>query len=207
MPFAGFLFLSQFKFFMFVPITWTVVLATSWCWIYCLYFHRENKNLTGTARYASCNTHLGIGKILLYVCFLSLRLDTVLKYSLFKISRAKSEGWSGISWLRSFIFLERQVWPLLLRTISYLQLLIFLWFVFLFFSFIDIINWLTFSCSLPWQGLKADTKKQKYDKIREKKVSTTIEVCFRKLDGYVPLFFNLRAPGTDSPSAYYIAPV
>lgn len=99
------------------------------------------------------------------------------------------------------------MWPLLLRTISYLQLLIFLWFVFLFFSFIDIINWLTFSCSLPWQGLKADTKKQKYDKIREKKVSTTIEVCFRKLDGYVPLFFNLRAPGTDSPSAYYIAPV
>lgn len=31
--------------------------------------------------------------------------------------------------------------------------------------------------SLPWQGLKAATKKQKYDKIREKKVSTPIEVC------------------------------
>jgi len=30
--------------------------------------------------------------------------------------------------------------------------------------------------SLPWQGLKAGTKKQKYDKISEKKVSTPIEV-------------------------------
>ncbi|KAG5407239.1 hypothetical protein IGI04_013358 [Brassica rapa subsp. trilocularis] len=30
--------------------------------------------------------------------------------------------------------------------------------------------------SLPWQGLKAGTKKQKYDRISEKKVSTPIEV-------------------------------
>jgi len=30
--------------------------------------------------------------------------------------------------------------------------------------------------SLPWQGLKAGTKKQKYDKISEKKMSTSIEV-------------------------------
>ncbi|GLT55954.1 hypothetical protein SLA2020_290330 [Shorea laevis] len=29
--------------------------------------------------------------------------------------------------------------------------------------------------SLPWQGLKAGTKKQKYEKICEKKVSTSIE--------------------------------
>jgi casein kinase 1 len=32
-------------------------------------------------------------------------------------------------------------------------------------------------CSLPWQGLKAGTKKQKYEKISEKKVATSIEVC------------------------------
>jgi serine/threonine protein kinase len=31
--------------------------------------------------------------------------------------------------------------------------------------------------SLPWQGLKAATKKQKYEKISEKKMSTPIEVC------------------------------
>ncbi|XP_015088074.1 casein kinase 1-like protein 10 isoform X1 [Solanum pennellii] len=30
--------------------------------------------------------------------------------------------------------------------------------------------------SLPWQGLKADSKKQKYDKISEKKMLTSIEV-------------------------------
>ena len=30
--------------------------------------------------------------------------------------------------------------------------------------------------SLPWQGLKAATKKQKYEKISEKKMSTPIEV-------------------------------
>ena len=33
-----------------------------------------------------------------------------------------------------------------------------------------------FCISLPWQGLKAGTKKQKYDKISEKKMSTPIEV-------------------------------
>lgn len=30
--------------------------------------------------------------------------------------------------------------------------------------------------SLPWQGLKATTKKDKYDKIMEKKMSTPIEI-------------------------------
>ena len=30
--------------------------------------------------------------------------------------------------------------------------------------------------SLPWQGLKAATKKQKYEKISEKKLSTSFEI-------------------------------
>jgi len=30
--------------------------------------------------------------------------------------------------------------------------------------------------SLPWQGLKAGNKKQKYDKISEKKMLTPVEV-------------------------------
>ncbi|KAF9662249.1 hypothetical protein SADUNF_Sadunf18G0033500 [Salix dunnii] len=82
--------------------------------------YRENKNLTGTARYASGNTHLGNGKL----------------------ERAKLLRRSGVYWL-CYILFERK-------------------------------------------GLKAATKKQKYDKICKKKLSTQIE----------DLQLNYRATGS-----------
>lgn len=87
--------------------------------------YREDKNLTGTARYASINAHLGIEQ--------SRRDDM------------ESMGYVLMYFNRG---------------------------------------------SLPWQGLKAATKKQKYEKISEKKMSTPVEVLCKGFPAEFAMYLN-----------------
>lgn len=99
--------------------------------------YRENKNLTGTARYASINTHLGKGE---------------------KHKPAKNLGKlrSAILNLKIVYFVPEQSRRDDLESLGY---------VLMYFN----------RGSLPWQGLKAATKRQKYERISEKKMQTPVE--------------------------------
>lgn len=87
--------------------------------------YREDKNLTGTARYASVNAHLGIEQ--------SRRDDL------------ESLGYVIMYFMRG---------------------------------------------SLPWQGLKAATKKQKYERISQKKLDTSVEVLTKSFPGEFGMYLN-----------------
>lgn len=87
--------------------------------------YRENKNLIGTARYASINTHIGI-------------------------EQSRRDDLESLGYV--FMYLLRG--------------------------------------SLPWQGLKAGTKVQKYDKISEKKMTTPIEVLCKSYPSEFASYFH-----------------
>lgn len=127
---------------------------------------RENKNLTGTARYASMNTHLGIGMHIashfpFRFCFVhQINNHQVCVFS----EQSRRDDLESLGYV--LIYFLRGRWYS--SHFSHLKVFIY-----------HIVVWLDlnpYPCSLPWQGLKAGTKKQKYEKISEKKVSTSIEV-------------------------------
>ncbi|XP_036612870.1 casein kinase I-like [Trichosurus vulpecula] len=87
--------------------------------------YREDKNLTGTARYASINAHLGI-------------------------EQSRGDDMESLGYVLMYFN----------RT------------------------------SLPWQGLNAATKKQKYEKISEKKLSTSVESLCRGFPAEFAMYLN-----------------
>lgn len=148
--------------------------------------YRENKNLTGTARYASINTHLGIGKTPHTHAEIGLDDCVGVSMCVFTAGCQYDTVCLHVHWLR----LDPQNYSLL----SFSPFLSFYPFLSPFFS----LSFHSFFCteqsrrddleslgyvlmyfnlgSLPWQGLKAATKRQKYERISEKKMSTPIEV-------------------------------
>lgn len=109
-------------------------------------------------------------------------------------SRAKQKRWSGIAWLCAHVFLKGKV-EHIDEILLFFPVFLPVWLrVFLQLNFFLIcltypIMW-SVLLSLPWQGLKAGTKKQKYDKISEKKMLTTIEVLCKSYPSEFTSYFH-----------------
>jgi casein kinase 1 alpha len=100
--------------------------------------YREDKNLTGTARYASINAHLGI-------------------------EQSRRDDMESLGYV--LMYFNRGM--------------------------------------LPWQALKAATKKQKYEKISEKKMSTPVETLCKGFPAEFAMYLNYcRGLRFDEPPDY-----
>jgi serine/threonine protein kinase len=106
--------------------------------------YRENKNLTGTARYASINTHLGIGtQLTARACVTFLDARTHAHTFCARAEQSRRDDLEAIGYV--LMYFARG--------------------------------------NLPWQGLKATTKKEKYERISEKKITTSVEQLCKGFPG------------------------
>lgn len=135
--------------------------------------YRENKNLTGTARYASVNTHRGIGESfrLVFPTSLSSPKGCVLVPTQCCLGARLFVSHLGTQYYR----LAEQSRRDDLESLGY---------VLMYFN----------RGTLPWQGLKAAAKRQKYDKISEKKCATSVEELCAGYPGTYLTLFVLQHP-------------
>ncbi|RMB97163.1 hypothetical protein DUI87_26448 [Hirundo rustica rustica] len=130
--------------------------------------YREHKSLTGTARYMSINTHLGKGVIYPYRSHVDLSSLTSLFSILLSIvtRRIYIVIMLGIESMKSLLGCNGFSGVVDVMEQSRRDDLEALGHMFMYFL----------RGSLPWQGLKADTLKERYQKIGDTKRATPIEV-------------------------------
>ncbi|EGY22240.1 casein kinase I isoform delta [Verticillium dahliae VdLs.17] len=137
--------------------------------------YRENKNLTGTARYASINTHLGVGTL-----YTTSHSSSPPPPSPSILPQASKQQAAYSPYIRPPSPPSRPANVPPRTEQARRDDMESLGYVLLYFS----------RGSLPWQGLKAATKKQKYDRIMEKKMTTPTEILCRGLPHEFAIYLN-----------------